>query len=115
MYVYALNQLLIGLLVDRYGGGRVIAVGAVFFCLGSVLVPFSHSLTMLYISRALLGLVGLFGLPLGQLCARDRRPGPALVDQVVAWLRERRLLAVEGMLRIAACKCSKTFPAPPSK
>ena len=56
MYVYALNQLLIGLLVDRYGGGRVIAVGAVFFCLGSVLFPFSHSLTMLYVSRALLGL-----------------------------------------------------------
>lgn len=56
MYVYALNQLLIGLLVDRYHGARVIAIGAFFFCLGSVLFPFSHHLFMLYFSRAMIGL-----------------------------------------------------------
>ena len=56
MYVYALNQLLIGLLVDRYGGARVMAIGSFFFCCGSVLFPFSQSLFMLYFSRAMIGL-----------------------------------------------------------
>ncbi|NLF93986.1 MAG: MFS transporter [Oligosphaeraceae bacterium] len=56
MYVYAINQLATGLLVDRYGGRRVILAGGLFFCLGSVLFPLSHSLPMLYLSRALTGL-----------------------------------------------------------
>ena len=56
MYVYALNQLFIGLLVDRYGGIRVIGVGAMLFCAGEILFPFSNSLLMLYFSRALTGL-----------------------------------------------------------
>lgn len=56
MYVYALNQLFIGLLVDRYGGGRVIMTGAFLFCAGSLLFPFTHSLPLLYLSRALTGL-----------------------------------------------------------
>jgi len=56
MYTYAGCQLVIGLLVDRYGGNRVIAYGAVLFCLGSLLLPFSSSLPVLYTSRALTGL-----------------------------------------------------------
>lgn len=56
MYVYAFCQLGIGLLVDRYGGHRVIAFGALLFCLGALLLPFADSLTMLYFSRALTGL-----------------------------------------------------------
>ncbi len=56
MYVYALNQLLIGLLVDRYGGARVTAIGSFFFCFGSLLFPFSGSLFMLYFSWAMIGL-----------------------------------------------------------
>ena len=56
MYVYALNQLFIGLLVDRYGGIRIIMTGALLFCAGSLLFPFSQSLVMLYFSRALTGL-----------------------------------------------------------
>lgn len=56
MYVYALNQLFIGLLVDRYGGVRVIAAGALLFCTGSILFPLSDSLGLLYFSRALTGL-----------------------------------------------------------
>lgn len=56
MYVYALNQLFIGLLVDRYGGRRVIMAGAFLFCAGSLLFPFSRSLILLYGSRMLTGL-----------------------------------------------------------
>ena len=56
MYVYALNQLVVGLLVDRFGGCRVIASGALLFCAGSLVFPFSDSLFMLYFSRAVVGL-----------------------------------------------------------
>ena len=47
MYIYAAGQLCAGLLADRYGGERVISCGALLFCLGSVLFPFSESLTLL--------------------------------------------------------------------
>ena len=56
MYVYALNQLLIGLLVDRFGGCRVIAWGALLFCVGSAMFPFADTLFLLYFSRAVVGL-----------------------------------------------------------
>ncbi len=56
MYIYAVCQLGIGLLVDRYGGARVIAFGALIFCIGSLIFPGSDSLFMLYLSRALTGL-----------------------------------------------------------
>ncbi len=55
MYVYAVNQLLIGLLADRFGGRRVIAFGAFFFCAGSLLFPLTDSLPVLYASRILTG------------------------------------------------------------
>lgn len=56
MYIYAINQLFIGLLVERFGGARVISCGALLFCAGSLLFPWSDSLPMLYFSRALTGL-----------------------------------------------------------
>ncbi len=55
MYVYALNQLVIGLFVNRYGGRRVMLPGALLFCLGSLLFPLSDG-AWLYFSRALTGL-----------------------------------------------------------
>lgn len=54
-YVYALTQLIVGLLVDKIGGFRVIALGAVLFTLGAVIFPHSDSLIGLYFSRALVG------------------------------------------------------------
>jgi len=54
MYVYALNQLLIGLLVNRYGGRRVILPGALLFCLGSFWFPCSSG-SWVYVARALTG------------------------------------------------------------
>lgn len=58
MYVYAFTQLLNGIFVDRYGGYRVMAVGAVIMTLGCILFPLTSSLPVMYFSRALLGLGG---------------------------------------------------------
>ena len=55
MYIYAVNQLLIGMLIDRYGGIRTIMVGGVVFCLGCFAFPLAHTLPMLYIGRILTG------------------------------------------------------------
>ena len=55
MYVYALSQLVIGVLIARYGGFRVITAGSVLFFAGSLLFPFSHSMPILYFSRVLIG------------------------------------------------------------
>ena len=55
MYVYALSQLVIGILITRYGGFRVVTCGAVLFFIGCVMFPFVHSLPLLYFSRTLIG------------------------------------------------------------
>ena len=54
-YVYALTQLVVGPLVDKLGGFRVIAIGGLIFAIGSIIFPHSESLIGLYLSRALLG------------------------------------------------------------
>lgn len=56
MYSYAIGQLVIGVLIARFGGFRVVTVGSVLFFIGSVLFPVSQTLSMLYISRFLIGL-----------------------------------------------------------
>lgn len=54
-YIYAFTQLIVGLMVDRFGGFRVISIGCSLFALGALIFPFSESLLGLYISRALVG------------------------------------------------------------
>lgn len=56
MYIYALSQLVIGILIARFGGFRVITVGSLLFLGGSLMFPFSQSLPLLYFSRVLIGL-----------------------------------------------------------
>jgi len=56
MYVYALAQLFIGILISKYGGFRVIRNGAVLFSAGCLLFPLSNSFTLLYLSRVLTGI-----------------------------------------------------------
>ena len=56
MYSYALGQLVIGVLIARFGGFRVVTVGSLLFFIGSLMFPMSHSLPFLYISRLLIGL-----------------------------------------------------------
>ncbi len=56
MYIYAFNQLVIGVMVERFGGLRVILAGAVILALGTLLFPISSNLILMYFSRALVGL-----------------------------------------------------------
>ena len=56
MYIYAISQLFIGTLVDRYGGVRIILVGGVVFCIGAVLLAFVPGLWGMYFCRAMLGI-----------------------------------------------------------
>lgn len=58
MYVYALTQLINGVLVDRFGGYRILLMGAIIFAFGTFLFPITSNLVLMYISRGLLGLGG---------------------------------------------------------
>lgn len=58
MYIYAFTQLLNGIFVDRYGGYRVMLIGAIVMVLGCIIFPLSSNLPLMYFSRALLGLGG---------------------------------------------------------
>lgn len=55
MYVYAIGQLITGVLVDRYGGLRVISCGGIIFGIGCILFPVTSILPVMYLSRALMG------------------------------------------------------------
>ena len=57
-YVYASIQLIVGLMVDKIGGFRVVAMGCILFSIGALLFPLADSLAVLYLSRALVGLGG---------------------------------------------------------
>ncbi len=56
LYVYGGMQIFSGMLVDRFGPMRVILSGGVLLSLGSVFFPLSHTLSMLYFTRVLVGL-----------------------------------------------------------
>ena len=56
IWVYALSQVFIGLLVDKYGGVRVILVGGVLLIAGSVIFPCADTPSMMYLGRVLTGL-----------------------------------------------------------
>ena len=56
MYIYAFNQLVIGVLVDKFGGFRVILFGGILLLVGATLFPLSSNIFIMYISRGLVGL-----------------------------------------------------------
>lgn len=58
MYVYAFTQLLNGVFVDRFGGYRVMLVGAIIMSLGCIIFPLTSNLSLMYFARGLLGLGG---------------------------------------------------------
>lgn len=58
MYLYAVNQLVIGVLVDRYGGLRVMLTGGIILGIGALLFPISANLPLMYFSRVLVGIGG---------------------------------------------------------
>ena len=58
MYLYAINQLIIGVLVDRFGGLRVMLTGGIILGIGALLFPISTNLPLMYFSRVLVGIGG---------------------------------------------------------
>lgn len=54
LYVYGFAQFFIGMAADRFGGRRAMLFGASILVCASILFPLSHSLSMLYITRAFL-------------------------------------------------------------
>ena len=56
MYVYAITQLINGVLVDRFGGFRIMLTGGIVLALGSLIFPLSSNLLIMYFSRGLIGL-----------------------------------------------------------
>ena len=58
MYVYALTQLINGVLIDRYGGLRVMCAGGLILTLGCIIFPLSSNLLIMYLSRGLMGVGG---------------------------------------------------------
>lgn len=58
MYIYAFNQLVIGVLVDRFGGQRVMLAGGIVLAIGALLFPISSNLPLMYLARILVGLGG---------------------------------------------------------
>lgn len=81
MYVYALNQLAIGVLINRYGGRRVITAGGLLFCIGSRLFPCSSAPFTLYFSRGLTGL-GASAIHL------------SLIDEIIRTYRKNYTIAI---------------------
>ena len=58
MYLYAFNQLIIGVLVDRFGGLRIMLTGGIILGVGALLFPISSNLPLMYFSRVLVGIGG---------------------------------------------------------
>lgn len=56
MYVYAIGNLFIGILVDKFSGIKVLLFGSIIFSLGAILFTHTNSLPLVYFARALLGL-----------------------------------------------------------
>ena len=56
MYVYACQQLINGVLVDKFGGYRVMLGGGIILGIGALLFPLSSNLFIMYFSRGLIGL-----------------------------------------------------------
>ena len=55
IYVYTFNQLIAGVLNDRYGGIRMMLFGTCFFSLGSMFFPLTNSVWGAYGARVLTG------------------------------------------------------------
>ena len=60
MCAYAIAHIPAGILVDRYGGMKVLFCGAGILAIGALLFPFSQSYIPLYLSRILIGFGGGF-------------------------------------------------------
>ena len=62
--VYAGMQFPMGMAVDRWGGMRMLLLGGLVMCAGSIVFPLSHSVWLMYASRA----ITAFGASFMYLC-----------------------------------------------
>lgn len=56
MYVYAFTQLINGVLVDRFGGFRIMLTGGIILSFGALLFPITSNLLIMYLARGLIGI-----------------------------------------------------------
>ena len=56
IWVYAVSQLFVGMLADKYGGVRLIRVGGLLLVIGSLLFPCARMPFIIYVARTLTGL-----------------------------------------------------------
>ena len=75
--IYAISQLAVGVMADRFGGARVIVWGGLVFCIGSVLSGVPGSFVLLCFSRFLTGL-GAAAIYLSMIKEIARVAGKAL-------------------------------------
>ena len=71
VYTYAICQLVSGVMVDRYCGARVVAVGGLIFVSGTLLFPLCSNVYLLYLSRMLTG-IGASSMYLSLVRETDR-------------------------------------------
>lgn len=81
-YLYGSAQLFVGMLVDRFGAGRVTLVGGVLMVIGAFLFPIAPSIGLLYAARAMVGL-GVSAMYLCMVKELDRLFGPRLFPQLL--------------------------------
>src|SRR3981189_3495373 len=71
--MWGITQPFAGAIADRYGSGRVIALGAVLVMVGTVLTPHAHSTWMLIL---LIGVIAAGGAGMARLGRVLSRAGP---------------------------------------
>ena len=69
--IYSISQVISGILADKYSGVRVVAFGGLLFIIGVNILPFSHSLFIMNLSRFIAGL-GASTMYLGLVQEADR-------------------------------------------
>lgn len=69
--IYSISQVISGILADKYSGVRVVTFGGILFIIGVNILPFSHSLCIMNLSRFIAGL-GASTMYLGLVQEADR-------------------------------------------
>ncbi len=87
-YSYALMQIPVGLLMNRFGPRRLLTFGAAVCALGTAIFALSHSLPVAYAGRLLVGIGASFGF-VSSLTLASR------------WLPQRRFALSSGLLMAA--------------
>jgi MFS family permease len=86
-WTYAVMQIPIGLLAERFGAHRVLAVGLAVWASATMLVGFAHSFTVLLLLRLMLGLGESAGFPCASKILASVVPpkGLGLANGIVAF------------------------------